>query len=279
MNGRVVVIGSLNIDLVTQVRRHPKPGETLTGSDLVRVAGGKGANQAAAAQRAGANVAMVGHVGADEGGRAYRERLAGLGIDVDLLVTDEERPTGSALIVVDEDGENSIVIAPGANASRRWPDTLAQAVEGLTGEDVVLLQQEIPHEVTAAAIRGAHGAGARVLINLAPFAPLDQEVLDLVEAVIVNEHEAAQLAEAGLHARSTITTYGAKGAGWDGDARPGPQVPADEVVDTTGAGDAFCGALCAALAAGADHDAALDAGQEAGATAVRHSGAQPDGLL
>ncbi|GAB94114.1 ribokinase [Kineosphaera limosa] len=279
MSGRVIVIGSLNIDLVTQVERHPKPGETLTGSDLVRVAGGKGANQAAAAQRAGANVAMVGHVGDDEGGRAYRSRLADLGVDVDLLVTDETRPTGTALIVVDAQGENSIVIAPGANASDRWPDTLAQALEGLTPDDVVLLQQEIPHEVSADAIRGATAAGARVLINLAPFAPLEQEVLDLVEAVIVNEHEAQQLAEAGLHAPSTITTFGAKGAGWDGEPRSGPKVPADQVIDTTGAGDAFCGALCAALAAGADHDAALDAGQESGATAVRHAGAQPDATL
>lgn len=279
VNGRVVVIGSLNIDLVTQVQRHPNPGETLTGSDIVRVAGGKGANQAVAAQRAGARVAMVGHVGDDDGGRAYRSRLADLGLDVELLVVDEARPTGNALIVVDAHGENSIVIAPGANASSLWPQTLARAVEGLSERDVVLLQQEIPHDVTAQAIRHASSAGARVFINLAPFAPLDQEVLDLVEAVIVNEHEGKQLADAGLRAPSTITTFGAEGAGWDDAARPGPQVPAEKVVDTTGAGDAFCGALCAALAGGADRAAALDAGQEAGARAVQHKGAQPDATL
>ena len=101
MSGRVVVIGSLNIDLVTQVERHPRPGETLTGSDLVRLAGGKGANQAVAAAAAGASVAMVGHVGDDEGGRAYRQRLADLGIDVELVVLDPQRPTGTALIVVE----------------------------------------------------------------------------------------------------------------------------------------------------------------------------------
>lgn len=283
MSGRVVVIGSLNIDLVTQVERHPRPGETLTGTDLVRLAGGKGANQAVAAADAGASVTMVGHVGDDEGGRAYRQRLADLGIDVDLVVLDPARPTGTALIVVDEAGENSIVIAPGANASALWPRTLETAVGSLTAHDVVLLQQEIPPEANAAAIRGAHAAGARVLINLAPFAELPQDVLDLVDAVIVNEHEARQLADAGLTPPSTITTHGAAGATWDDERREGLRVPADRVVDTTGAGDAFCGALCAALAAAGsgeiDKGAALDAGQQAGATAVQHAGAQPDAAL
>lgn len=279
MGGRVVVIGSLNIDLVTQVERHPKPGETLTGSDLARVAGGKGANQAVSAAATGVPVAMVGHVGDDEGGRAYRERLERLGIDVELVVLDPDRPTGHALIVVSADGENSIVIAPGANASDLWPDTLQRALDGLSSDDVVLLQQEIPHDVTVAAIRGAHGKGARVVINMAPFAALSDDIIALVDPVIVNEHEALQLADAGLVPASTVTTFGAQGVAWDGEQSPGVEVPGDRVVDTTGAGDAFCGALCAALARGADHAQALAAGQEAGAKAVQHEGAQPDGAL
>ncbi len=279
MSGRVVVIGSLNIDLVTQVERHPKPGETLTGSDLVRVAGGKGANQAVSAAGCGVEVAMVGHVGDDEGGRAYRDRLERLGIDVDLVVTDPQRPTGCALIVVSADGENSIVIAPGANASDLWQDTLGRAIDGLSSEDVVLLQQEIPHDVTIAAIRGAHGKGARVVINMAPFAALPEDVVALVDPVIVNEHEALQLADAGLMPASTVTTFGAEGVAWDGEQLPGLSVPGGKVLDTTGAGDAFCGALCAALAQGADRAGALVAGQEAGAQAVQHEGAQPDGAL
>lgn len=279
MSGRVVVIGSLNIDLVTHVERHPKPGETLTGSDLARVAGGKGANQAVSAAAHGTRVAMVGHVGDDEGGHAYRARLERLGLDVDLVVVDPDRPTGHALIVVSGDGENSIVIAPGANASDLWADTLRRALDGLSSDDVVLLQQEIPHDVTIAAIRGAHDRGARVVINMAPFASLPEDVVALVDPVIVNEHEALQLADAGLVPASTVTTFGSKGAAWDGEQREGPAVPADKVVDTTGAGDAFCGALCAALAAGADRSSALAAGQEAGAAAVQHEGAQPDGQL
>ncbi len=277
--GRVVVIGSLNVDLVTQVERHPTPGETLTGSDLVRVAGGKGANQAVAAAAAGAQVRMVGHVGDDEGGHAYRARLQRLGLDVDLVVVDPDRPTGNALIIVDAAGENSIVITPGANASARWDDTLARALRELEPADIVLLQEEIPHEVTVSAIRGAHEIGARVVLNMAPFATLPQDVIDLVDPVIVNEHEAKQLAEAGLTPRSTVTTYGAAGAGWDGDRRPGPAVAAADVLDTTGAGDAFCGGLCAALAAGADRGAALERALEAGAAAVQHEGAQRDGRL
>lgn len=279
MSGRVVVIGSLNLDLVTQVERHPRPGETLTGSDLVRVAGGKGANQAVAAAAAGAPTVMVGHVGDDEGGRAYRQRLERLGLDVDLVVLDPDRPTGNALIVVDAAGENSIVITPGANASALWPETLGRALADLSSQDVVLLQQEIPHDVTVAAIRGAHEAGATVLLNIAPFATLEQEVVDLLDAVIVNEHEAAQLADAGLTTRSTVTTYGAKGAGWDDERRAGPAVAPEDVLDTTGAGDAFCGGLCAALAAGADRSRALDAALAAGSAAVRHAGAQRDGRL
>lgn len=279
MSGRVVVVGSLNLDLVTHVERHPKPGETLLGDTLTRVAGGKGANQAVGARTAGAEVLMVGHIGDDEGGSAYRERLSARGLDTSLLVTDPERPTGHALIVVDASGENSIVVIPGANASERWTDTLARALDTLTADDVMLLQEEIPLEIVADAARGAHAKGARVVINMAPFASLPADVVALADPIVVNEHEALQLADADLVPRSTVTTFGAAGAAWDAEKRPGVEVPRAEVLDTTGAGDAFCGALCAALASGADRSRALDVALQAGADAVRHHGAQPDGAL
>ena len=276
--GRVVVVGSMNIDLVTHVERHPRPGETLLGSDLARVAGGKGANQAVAAAAAGPT-AMVAHVGDDAGGHAYRDRLAKLGIDVAHVVVDPDAPSGYALIVVSADGENTIVVAPGANASRRWPQTLRDGLTDLGPGDVVLLQLEIPFDAVGEAVRRAHEAGATVVVNLAPYADLPADVLDRVDVVVVNEHEGAQLAAAGLTARSLLTTLGPAGATWDGESRPGVAVPAQQVLDTTGAGDAFCGALCAALAAGASRSAALDAALAAGAAAVRHEGAQADAEL
>ncbi|WP_226345687.1 PfkB family carbohydrate kinase [Agilicoccus flavus] len=277
--GRVVVVGSVNIDLVTQVDRHPKPGETLLGSDLVRVAGGKGANQAVAAAAAGARTAMVAHVGGDAGGAAYRDRLEGLGIDVRAVIVDPDRPSGHALIVVGADGENTIVVAPGANASTRWEETLAAGLAEVGPGDVVLLQLEIPLPVVGAAVRRAADAGATVVVNLAPYADLPADVLDRVDVVVVNEHEGAQLRAAGLPARSLLTTLGPAGADWDGQSRPGVAVPEGEVVDTTGAGDAFCGTLCAALAGGASRSDALDVALRAGADAVRHEGAQRDAAL
>lgn len=279
MSGRVVVVGSLNVDLVTHVERHPQPGETLLGSDLERVAGGKGANQAVAAAGAGGDVVMVGHVGADESGAAYRERLRARGIDVSRLGTDSARPTGHALIVVSADGENTIVVAPGANASADWPATLEAALADLAPEDVVLLTLEIPFDTVAAAARGARERCSRVVVNMAPYADLPADVVALADPVVVNEHEGALLARAGLMPTSLLTTLGAAGARWDDETRSGPAVPAGEVRDTTGAGDAFCGALCAALANGLDRTAALDAALAAGARAVRHEGAQPDGAL
>ena len=274
MAGRVVVLGSLNVDLVTRVERHPRPGETVLGEGLQRLAGGKGANQAVAAAAAGADVAMVGCVGDDAGGTAYLARLQACGIDVSGVRVVEGTPSGHALITVSDDGENSIVVVPGANDL--LDEREVAAVDALGDGDVLLVQLEVPRAVVCAAVRRAATRGARVVLNTAPYAALPPDVVALGDPVVANEHEMQALAEAGAEPRSLLVTFGANGASWDGATAPAVAVGPGEVVDTTGAGDAFCGALAAALARGDDHDAALAAALEAGADAVRHVGAQPD---
>jgi len=275
--GKVVVVGSLNIDLVTHVERHPKPGETVLGTGLVRLAGGKGANQAVAASAAGAPVSMVGCVGSDEAGSAYRARLSALGIDVAALRVVTGCPTGHALIAVDDTGENTIVVVAGANAGVTVDDL--GALELVGPGDVVLLQLEVPVEVVTASVRRASARGARVVLNLAPYAALPPDVVALADPLVVNEHEALLLADSEAMPASLLVTFGAAGAAWDGDQLSGPVVEGPEVLDTTGAGDAFCGALSAALSAGAGRHEALQAALSAGARAVRHLGAQPDPVL
>jgi len=275
--GRVVVVGSLNIDLVTRVERHPKPGETVLGTGVGRVAGGKGANQAVAASAAGATVVMVGAVGSDESGSAYVARLSALGIDTAPVRVAPGLPTGHALITVDDAGENSIVVVSGANAALAVEDL---GVLGSVGPgDLVLLQLEVPLEVVTAAVRRASARGARVVLNLSPYAALPPDVVALADPVVVNEHEALLLADSEAMPASMVVTFGAAGAAWNGDQQQGPVVDQAEVLDTTGAGDAFCGALSAALVAGADRSQALQLALAAGAESVRHLGAQRDPAL
>ncbi len=271
--GRVVVIGSLNVDEVTRVDRLPGPGETVIGWRSATVTGGKGANQAVAARGAGAQVAMVGCVGADSDGQAYVAGLISRGIDTSAIRSVSDEATGRALIVVDDAGENSIIVLPGANMAMTTEDLAALAQ--LEPGDVVLLQLEVPRPVVEAAARTAADRGARVVLNCAPYAAVAPDVVALADPVVVNEHEALLLADSGLVPTSLLVTFGAAGVRWDGVQADGIAVPEPEVVDATGAGDAFCGALAAALAAGADRAVALDRALSAGAAAVRHSGAQP----
>jgi len=275
--GRVVVLGSLNLDLVTRVERQPAPGETVLGDGLRRLAGGKGANQAMAAALAGAEVVMVGAVGDDDAGRAYLARLRGAGIDVRGVAVLDDEPTGTALITVDDGGENSIVVVPGANG--RVGEAALTSVDTTGTDDVLLVQLEIPLDSVTEASERAAERGVRVVLNLAPYADLPADVVDLADPVVVNEHEAELLERSGVRPASLVVTRGADGASWGDLNLPTESVSADEVVDTTGAGDAFCGALAAALAGGADREAALRAALRAGAGAVRHEGAQPDNRL
>jgi ribokinase len=273
--GRVVVLGSLNVDVVTRVEWHPVPGETLLGEAAGRFAGGKGGNQAMAARRAGADVVMVGAVGPDEAGEAYLARLHAAGVET-AVTRFPDAPTGTAYIAVDDAGENTIIVVPVAN---HWVQDASLASVGVGPGDVLLCSLEVPLDDVARLALAAHRAGARVVLNMAPYAPVLADAVAVCDPVVVNESEMRQLADSDLMPGSLLVTFGAAGARWGVEQVDGIAVPADEVVDTVGAGDAFCGALAAALAAGADDRAALEAANRAGADAVRWAGAQPDAAL
>ncbi|MEW1954842.1 PfkB family carbohydrate kinase [Terrabacter sp. NPDC080008] len=273
--GRVVVLGSLNVDVVTLVERHPLPGETLLGEPGGTYAGGKGGNQALAARRAGADVVMVGSVGTDEAGDAYLARLRDAGVET-AVTRVPGAPTGTAYITVDEAGENTIVVVPGANES---VEDASLKVVGLGPGDVLLCSLEIPLDVVARAVLAADRAGARVVLNMAPYSRLLADAVAVCDPVVVNESEMRQLADSGLMPASLLVTFGAAGARWGIESVDGIPVAKRDLGDTVGAGDAFCGALAAALANGADDRSALVAANAAGAAAVRWVGAQPDARL
>lgn len=285
--GRVVVVGSVNLDLVYRVPHLPRPGETLLGGDLVRFSGGKGGNQAHAAGRLAApetEVRMIACVGDDEAGAVLRADLAQAGVDVSG-VRAVPAPSGVALIAVDESGENTIVVVPGANAA--WP---TEAVDDLALEttDVVVVQLEIPFEVVASVVARAAAAGARIVLNAAPFDRRVAELLDRVAVLVVNEGEAAELfgidgvldaeavaiAAAGSRA-AVVVTLGALGVlvAADGAVTAIPAFPVD-AVDTVGAGDAFVGGLAAALAEGTPLETAVRRGAAAGALTATVPGAR-----
>lgn len=267
----VIIVGSLNADLVVRTERFPKPGETLHGSDLQILPGGKSANQAVAAAKLGASVRMVGAVGDDGNGDLLRASVAAAGVDVRAVRVLEGVATGSAVITVDGSGENTIVIAPGANG-RLTPDDLAD-VEVPAG--VLGLCLEVPLPVVISAAQRMRDAGGTVLTNLSPFGSVPQELLDRTDVLLVNEHEAEQLGAHGVD--RWIVTAGAAGCTVHDGANPAVHVSAPTVaaVDTTGCGDAFMGAIAARLAAG---DSLLEAARCAvrvGAFAATRVGAQP----
>ncbi|ADD40365.1 ribokinase [Stackebrandtia nassauensis] len=263
----VCVVGSLNIDVAARVANLPRPGETVSASDLSRAPGGKGANQALAAARAGAETMLMGRIGDDSAGSEYLAGLGERGVDCLAVVVTDATPSGHALIAVNEAGENTIIVAPGANAAvttsdvDRWRSQIADA-------RVLLLQFELPDEVTAHAARLAKQSDTTVVLNPSPFKPVDPELLADIDILVVNELEQSELGDTGV---STVVTLGADGARWDDVHVPSPSV---EHVDTTGAGDAFTGTFAAALASGADKTAALEAAVAAGSAACEHHGAQ-----
>lgn len=220
---------------------------------------------------------MLGRVGDDDPGHTYLRRLADLGIDHSGVTLSRTASTGTALIAVDEHGENTIVVVAGANLE--VDHSSAREAARMRPGDVLLCSLEVPLEVVAAAARAAHAAGARVVLNLAPYAALPHDVIALADPVVVNEPEMLQLADSDLVPGSLLVTFGAAGARWGAEEVSGIQLPDADVVDTVGAGDAFCGALAAALAVGRDDATALRVANEAGAAAVQWHGAQPAGQL
>ncbi len=269
MTGRVLVVGSVNVDLVASVPTHPRPGETVLGLGLRRLPGGKGANQAVAAAAAGAQVRLVGCVGDDDDGASYLTGLAARGVDVTGVRRVAGRRTGTALVTVAPDGENTIVVVPGANDAVSVGDL---GTARLDSADVVLLQLEVPLDVVEQTVRRAAAAGTRTVLNASPHADLPPGVLDLCDPVVANELEAAALSSP---PRSLVVTLGSRGARWsrDGDVVQ-VAAPTVDAVDTTGGGDAFAGTLAAAIAAGAGPRVALERAVAAGSAAVTRHGAQ-----
>ena len=262
--GTVLVFGSMNNDLVVRSPRHPQPGETLLGGPFSTHQGGKGANQAVAAAVMGADVRMRGAVGDDPFGIDLVAGLVEAGIDVaDVRVV--EGPSGVAVITVDDAGENTIVVAPGANGSVTADDL------DLDGVSVLLAQLEVPIESVRTALRLAKAMGVMTVLNAAPATVLDPGFIALVDVLIVNEHELSVLDQPGPGA--VVLTLGSRGLVVDGTE---VSVHAVDVVDTTGAGDACCGAIAAALATGASLETAARLGNAAGAIACTVAGARLD---
>ena len=268
----VVVVGSLNLDLVARAPRLPGPGETVTGTSYAEFPGGKGLNQAVAAARAGASVAMVGAVGTDHAGSLLLDVAARDGIDVALVRTLADTPTGRAMISVDDRAENTIIVIPGANAGVTASDVPAGKV--------VLVQLETTLDAVRAALTAARAHGAVTVLNPAPATELPNELLALCDVIAPNEHEVEllggvqRLLQHGV--RQVVVTRG--GAGVDvmtSDSSFHVDAFPVEPVDTTGAGDAFCGALASRLAAGDGLAGAVHFAAAAGALATTVHGAVP----
>ena len=269
MSVRLTVVGSVNLDLVASGSALPCPGQTVTGAVLARHPGGKGANQALAARRLGAEVRLIGRVGADPFAEESLALLRADGVDLSDCRAVADAPTGVALICVSADGENQISVAPGANLSLT-PDDLPDL-----GEDAVLLQLETPRETVEATVRAARGF---VALNLAPAAEIGRETLERADLIIVNEGEAAFYGDMlALLPGLLAVTLGARGAQLfrNGELSAEASPPPVTAIDTTGAGDAFSGALVVALLEGQSPEAALRFACAAGALAASAAGAQP----
>ncbi|TMV49129.1 ribokinase [Paenibacillus mesophilus] len=286
-NGSVLVVGSLNMDLVTQVRDMPRIGETIIGHSFDKMMGGKGANQAVAAARLGVRVAMIGCFGSDEFAGDMRAILAKERIETDGIRTVENVSTGTAMILVDRHGDNSIVVAPGANR-HLGPDDIERNTGLFETCDVVVLQLEIPLEAVVHSIKAAKRFGKTVVFNPAPMQPLPADMLQDIDYLILNEVEAEELTGApasefdllasrlaALPCKHVVLTLGGDGAAYISESEV-VRYPAMKVhaVDTTGAGDSFIGAFASRLARGDDAREAVRYAIKVAAITVTKLGAQ-----
>lgn len=287
---KVVVIGSANMDFTVKVDRLPRVGETVSGGEFYTSFGGKGANQAVAAHKAGAEVRFVAKVGSDQNGDAILKHLSALGLHPGGVLRDESQPTGVALIVVDKTGRNAIAVAPGSNWHLTEED-IHRAEPHMAWGQVLLIQLEIPLPAVREALRLAKARGLMTILNPAPARVLPEEILSLADILTPNEVEAGTLTgsvvqKAGEITRAArdllqkgagqvIVTLGEKGACWvrEDVARAFSSFPV-EAEDSTAAGDAFNGALASALAEGKSMEEAILFANAAGALAVTRKGAQ-----
>lgn len=282
--GRIIVVGSANVDLVVGVRAIPAPGETVLGGGLVRHPGGKGANQAAAAALQGAVVELHAALGDDEQGRYLTQEISAAGVDVSRLQIITEQPTGTALITVSDDGENAIVVSPGANASLRAANLAA---------DIVSVSCEISIEAVREALEQGRAAGAMTVLNPSPMPADAIALMSMADLVVLNQHEVEQLTGVSavdvdavrsqlgkIGCRDVVVTRGSRGSlVFEGLDTENPSVDVVEAfpvtaVDTTGCGDGFTGAMVAALAAGASLVTACAAASTVAAFAATRPGAQ-----
>jgi ribokinase len=290
VTGHVVVVGSVNQDVSLHVARIPGPGETVLARESRVGPGGKGANQACAVARSGAPCVLVGAVGDDAAGASLARALEERGVLLDQLLRLSGVGSGGATVLVDDAGENCIVVTGGANAALT-PVQVTAGLEAIPDVGVVLSQGELSAACVDAAAAYARQHGVRFVHNLAPYRPVPAELLAVCDPLVVNEHEAAELvaelggraddpgAALGLlqrHCRSVVITLGGAGAAYSSPAGRGRCASAKvPVVDTTGAGDAFVGAAAASLLTDDDLGRACAAGVAAGAAAVQHRGALP----
>lgn len=292
MHAKLVVVGSLNMDLIVRTPRFPIGGETLAGHGFATAAGGKGANQAVAAARLGAKVAMVGCVGDDSNGAELRAGLVAEGIDCNAVATVPGVATGIATILVDDAGQNAIVIAAGGNGEMT-AERLASHDALLEAADIVIAQLEVPMATVEATLARAHALGRTVILNPAPaVGPLPENWYSLIDYLIPNESEAALLTgvavdspESALQAaekllasgaRRILITLGSQGVFYaDCERHLHLLVEPVVAVDTTAAGDTFVGGFAAGLAEGMPLESAIRLGQQAAALAVTRPGAQP----
>jgi ribokinase len=289
---KIVVVGSLNMDLVVQVPEIPKPGETVLGSNFGAFPGGKGANQAVAAARLGAAVTMIGQVGDDSYGKTLVANLASEGVNTEYIYIDGNNATGVAMITVDERGQNSIAVASGANYSLT-AEHIQSAWEKIGEIDILIMPLETPIETICEAAKLAKDQNVRVVLNPAPARSLDPDLLSMVDILIPNEHEVLQIAEyidnsdlsieesakvlINRGVNTVVITLGENGV-MIVDKKLGvmtiPSIKVD-VLDTTAAGDSFVGALAVGLVEGKSLSDACSFANAAGAITVTRMGAQP----
>jgi len=287
---KILVIGSSNTDLITTVKNFPAVGETISGASFLQVMGGKGANQAVAAHRLGGEVKFVTCLGNDANGQNALKYFKELGLDVSLAVIVDDAPSGTAIILVDENGENCIVVTPGAN-NRLEPLYINNMSSAIADCEMLVMQMEIPYDTVKAACKLAREHRKTVMLNVAPACRLDEELLNMVDILVVNETEAETVSGAKIDvlgkeaivnkllasgATTIVLTLGKNGCILKS-AQEFITVPAFPVkaVDTTAAGDTFCGALAAGLTRGMKWSQALRFASAAAAICVTKMGAQP----